>query len=145
MLSSAQRQQNTAAHRRTHLVCSCGVGEVEYLNVAFGRSDDEKGILDVHRITSFWELNRRHGVGTPQIPVLPRPSATVHANKKEHAFTLSVLSQLPVANIPPCGVSIHLTTLMGASCWATCCGWPVVTSNMRAALSAPPDITLLPS
>lgn len=46
--------------------------------------------------------------------------------------------------MPP-GASIHFTTLIGASCCATCVVTPVVTSNIRAALSAPPEKILLPS
>ena len=45
----------------------------------------------------------------------------------------------------PWGVSIHLTTLTGASCWATCCACPVWMSKRRAALSPPPEIILFPS
>ncbi len=58
--------------------------------------------------------------------------------------TLTVLSQLPVIRMPP-WASIHLTALMGASCWATCCGCPVEISSIRAVLSAPPEKTLVPS
>lgn len=43
------------------------------------------------------------------------------------------------------GISIHFTSLTGASCTATCVACPVETSNILAALSAPPEATLVPS
>ena len=51
------------------------------------------------------------GVLALYVPPIMQPIAV--------ALTLIVLSQLPVASTPPCGDSIHLTTRMGASCWAT--------------------------
>lgn len=70
-------------------------------------------------------------------------------NKEEEKRTLTVLSQLPVASSPPEGVSTHRTHLIGASCCATCGpsvpDWPVARSNMRAALSAPHEMTFDPS
>ena len=55
-----------------------------------------------------------------------------------------VLSQLPVARIPD-WASTQPTALIGASCWATWVVWPLFTSNMRPALSAPPENILFPS
>ena len=55
-----------------------------------------------------------------------------------------VLSQLPVARIPD-WASTQPTALIGASCWATWVAWPQFASNMRPALSAPPENILFPS
>ena len=60
-------------------------------------------------------------------------------------LTFTVLSQLPVASNPPWGVSTHRTLLIGASCCATCELAMAWRSYMRAAFSAPPDRTLVPS
>jgi hypothetical protein len=133
----------------THLVRRCGIGEVEYLDMTLGSSDYHQRILYVHAVAAFWKLDCRHWTGCAQVPILNNNVIDllirVHQATETPRLTLMVLSQLPVARIPPCGASIHFTTFTGASCWATCCDWPVVTSNNRAALSAPPDNTLFPS
>lgn len=138
-------------YKKTHFVGGSGVGEVEYLDVALGGSHYHQRILHIHTVTAFRELHSRNWGWWSQVPIL---HGWHYSQKGELGWkkngdttppTLIVLSQLPVASIPPCGASIHLTTLTGASCWATCCDVPVVMSNMRAALSAPPDNTLFPS
>lgn len=80
------------------------------------------------------------------------PNDQYYTNEKTYkgvkTRTFMVLSQEPVARIPPVGVSIHLTHLIGLSCCATCddcpfCGFDK--SNILAALSAPAEINLPPS
>lgn len=66
------------------------------------------------------------------------------STRASQSLTLSVLSQLPVARMPPCW-STKRTPFTGASCAATCEDWPVDTSNMRAALSAPAEKIFVPS
>lgn len=52
------------------------------------------------------------------------PNVQYYTNEKTYkgvkTRTFMVLSQEPVAKIPPVGVSIHLTHLIGLSCCATC-------------------------
>ena len=112
-------------------------------------ADDHQGVHHVQRIATLRKCHCRHRSGSAKVPVLETHSQlttlqSITSCKGRHTF--NVLSQLPVTRNPPCpGASIHLTDLMGASCWATCCDCPVVTSNIRPALSAPPERILVPS
>ena len=59
------------------------------------------------------------------------------------ATTFSFLSQPAVTSMPPF-ISMYSQHLIGASCAATCCAWPVLTSYIRAALSQPEEKRFCP-
>lgn len=130
----------------TYLEWCSGVGEVKYLDVPLSSADDHQGVLDIHGIAALGELHSRYRSRLAQVPVLRQCWDELRPQYKEtRQLTLTVLSQLPVASTLPCGDSIQRTTRIGASCCATWEAWPVVTSNMRPALSAPPERILDPS
>jgi hypothetical protein len=120
------------------------------LDVSFRSPHNHERILHIHSIHSLLHLNCGYRVGAPQIPVLQRPKVK-HVNPPSFGTrrgckrTFTVLSQLPVARIPPVGASIHRAHLIGASWAPTWLLWPVDTSNIRAALSAPAEKSLDPS
>ncbi len=87
----------------TDLEGSSGVLEVEDLDVALGSANDHQREYDVQCVTPFRELNSRHWVRCPQVPVLY--TSANHEGAEQYDTrdkrTLTVLSQLPVASTLP--------------------------------------------
>ena len=148
---SIRRERGSRFRRAADLEGGSRILKVEHLDVALGRAHDHQRVHNIHGITTLRELYSRHRIRCAQVPVLRercgelvRPDSNV-GERITVALALIVLSQLPVVSTPPCGDSIHRTTRMGASCWATWDDCPVVTSNIRPALSAPPERIFEPS
>lgn len=134
--------------QRSHLERGRRVCEIKNLDMTLCGANYHERIRYVERVAALWQLHSRDRIWCAHVPILDPTRRNKRLGLKQESWTritLIVLSHEPVARMLPWGVSSHLTTLTGASCWATCCACPVWMSKRRAALSPPPEIILFPS
>lgn len=134
-------------NERTYFENSGRTVEVDNLNMSFSRSNDHKRILNVHSVNFICHVHSGNRIWSSQVPVLDGAIclADLSHRRGNKPHTLTVLSQLPVAKMPPVGASTQRTALIGASCAPTCWLAPVARSNIFAALSTPPEKSFDPS
>jgi hypothetical protein len=121
-------QYREAIIQRSHLERGRRVCEIENLNMTLCGANYHERVRNVERVAALWQLHSRDWIWCAHVPILDQTRGVERVGLKQESWTritLIVLSHEPVARMLPWGVSIHLTTLTGASCWATCCACPV--------------------